>query len=319
MKGKRLIKVEVRKDLCSIQSIMEQFICFKRAQGLAERTIKDYQTTFKLFLSFFEAQEIRLENIRDKILNLFSKLSNLAPATFNNPYSYLNSFFNWSVNENYLDENPLKSLGLKKKKDEGRIRCIEVAYIKALIDKIDLKTYTGLRDYVIVLLMLDCGIRPCEAFKIEVNDIDFKSGILRIRKEIAKTRTERILPLSMTMVNLLQRIIQVKPSDWNNNLVFCKCDGLPMHVVMYDKRLAYYSQKAGVKVTPYDLRHTFAIMYLRNNGNAFTLQKTMGHADLSMTKRYLGLSLNDLKEQHQKASPLQNIVKRNTRVQKLFR
>lgn len=77
----------------------------------------------------------------------------------------------------------------------------------------------------------------------------------------------------------------MKSSEWNNKLVFCSCDGLPMHVEMFDKRLAKYSQKAVAKVTPYDLRHTFAILYLRNNGNAFTLQKTMGHADLSMTKR----------------------------------
>jgi len=92
-----------------------------------------------------------------------------------------------------------------------------------------------------------------------------------------------------------------------------------MHVIMFDKRLSYYSRKAGVKITPYDLRHTFAILYLRNNGNAFTLQKTMGHADLSMTKRYLGISMDDLKEQHQKATPLHSIVRRNTRVRKIIK
>jgi site-specific recombinase XerD len=231
----------------------------------------------------------------------------------------MNTLFNWLVQQNAMEYNPLLAIGLRKKRDDGRIRCIEVDNIKALLNEIDLKTYAGLRDYTLILSMLDCGIRPCEAFRIEMDDIDFKSGQLTIRKEKAKTRTERVLPLSETILDLMQRILKVKPSEWNNDLVFCSCEGLQMHVTMFDKRLAYYSQKASVKVTPYDLRHTFAILYLRNNGNAFTLQKTMGHADLSMTKRYLGLSMNDLKEQHQKASPLQNIVMRNTRVQKLFR
>ena len=144
--------------------------------------------------------------------------------------------------------------------------------IKAVIDLIDLKTYTGLRDYAIILLMLDCGIKPCEAFKVEVNDIDFKNETLTIRKETAKTRTERVLPLSMTMLDLLQRVAKVKPADWKNNLIFCSCDGLQMHAIMFDERLAYYSRKANVKIRPYDLKHSFAIMYLRNSGNAFTLQ-----------------------------------------------
>ncbi|MEW6065058.1 MAG: tyrosine-type recombinase/integrase [Bacillota bacterium] len=46
------------------------------------------------------------------------------------------------------------------------------------------------------------------------------------------------------------------------------------------------------------MRHAFASNYLRNSGHALALQRTLGHTDLSMTKRYVALSNNDLREQH---------------------
>jgi site-specific recombinase XerD len=65
-----------------------------------------------------------------------------------------------------------------------------------------------------------------------------------------------------------------------------------------------YSKRIGIKVRPYDLRHSFALNFLRNGGNVFALQKLMGHSTLDMTKRYLALTQGDLQEQHAKASPV---------------
>jgi site-specific recombinase XerD len=319
MTRKRIKNIsEGKSQYSSFEAAVREFLKFKKAQGMSELTMKDYHRTFDSYMKV-SSDTLEVNGLKEELLSFLTPLADASPAKFNRPFSNLNTLFNWLVLQEVYNKNPLQSIGLKKKRDDGRIRCVETDSIKAVIDLIDLKTYTGLRDYSIILLILDCGIRPCEAFKVETNDIDFKNETLIIRKETSKTRTERVLPLSATMLDLLRRILQVKPTEWNNNLVFCSCDGLQMHTIMFDKRLAYYSHKANVKIRPYDLRHSFAIMYLRNNGNAFTLQKTMGHADLSMTKRYIGLSQNDLKEQHYKASPLQNIVKRNTRISKLFR
>lgn len=55
-------------------------------------------------------------------------------------------------------------------------------------------------------------------------------------------------------------------------------------------------------------RHSFALLYLRKGGNAFSLQNTLGHEDMSMTKRYVNLSGQDLKEIHKTASPLNSLL-----------
>ncbi|WP_268921745.1 tyrosine-type recombinase/integrase [Metabacillus schmidteae] len=78
-----------------------------------------------------------------------------------------------------------------------------------------------------------------------------------------------------------------------------------------------YSKEIFLKIRPYDLRHAFAIMYLRNGGNAFSLRKVMGHENMDMTKRYLNITGQDLREVHQHASPLNNLIpKKKSRIRK---
>jgi site-specific recombinase XerD len=54
-------------------------------------------------------------------------------------------------------------------------------------------------------------------------------------------------------------------------------------------------------------------MYLLNGGNIFALQRTMGHVDLNITKRYLALTREDLKAEHQKSSPINQLVEKRVR------
>jgi len=76
----------------------------------------------------------------------------------------------------------------------------------------------------------------------------------------------------------------------------------------WSHQLKKYSKILDLSITPYSLRHCFALFYLRNGGNVFTLQRTMGHTDLNMTKRYLALTNQDLLREHQFASPINFLV-----------
>ncbi len=90
-----------------------------------------------------------------------------------------------------------------------------------------------------------------------------------------------------------------------------------MNTQTWGDRLELYSKELGVKIRPYDLRHSFALLYLRNGGNAFGLQKELGHVDISMTKRYVNLSGNDLQDIYKTASPLNRLINNKKRVGKI--
>ena len=73
------------------------------------------------------------------------------------------------------------------------------------------------------------------------------------------------------------------------------------------KLLVRMGQRAGVaNVHPHRFRHTFAINFLRNGGNAYALQMMLGHSTMEMVKRYLALAQADVEAAHRQASPVAN-------------
>lgn len=132
-------------------------------------------------------------------------------------------------------------------------------------------------------------------------------------KEVAKTRKKRTLPISPLVARELGRLLSLRPLEWYDAPVFCGSEGKELSVEAFSRRLRKYSERIGYPVTPYDLRHSFAILFLRNGGNVFALQRTLGHADLTMTKRYLALTKDDLKKEHERATPVAKLVTRRVR------
>lgn len=287
----------------SWQEMLKLFLSEKAAQGRSVRTLNDYEYHVKQFFTRYPLGDLKA--------NLYTYLAEkCAPATFNLRLVYLKAFLNWAVEENLFSENPL--LNITRRKAEPRIVHIESDVLAQLLVAPDVTTYAGLRDKALICLTLDTGIRPKEAFLMSVEDYYPRSSEVIVRAENSKTRTQRILPISHMTSSLISKLINVRPSEWQLKIpIFASVDSSVLNKNTWGERLLKYSEQIKVKIRPYDLRHAFALEFLRNGGNALYLQRIMGHTDLSMTKRYIAATADDIKAAHKTASPLVNLIKPN--------
>jgi len=153
-----------------------------------------------------------------------------------------------------------------------------------------------------------------EALSLLPKDINLLGMEITIRDEGAKTKVNQTVPISALTVTHLQKLIKARLSTWGETIpVFCSYEGYSKLETSWGHRLKGSSHQLGCSITPSSLRHSFALLYLRNGGNVFTLQGTMGHADLNMTKRYLTLTGEDLKREHETSSPANLFNKRRVK------
>ncbi len=306
-------KIKVGEKL-NWESILQEFLLFKKAEGRSETTIKDYNYHVNAF--FKKYPEAVDEDDLNKYVLKYMGQEGIAPATFNIRLIYLRAFFSYCADNGYLIWNPL--MKIKKRKTQDRIVDIPEEVLKKLLKLPNKETFCGLRDYTLILLTFDTGIRPSEAFSLFPNHLNLDYLRVTIPAESAKTRQERILPITAITAQTVKQLINAHSPDWEDSPIFCSYTGNKLDRSSWAKRLKGYSQELSYQITPYDLRHAFAVMYLRGGGHAFSLQNTLGHEDMSMTKRYVTISDRDLKTIHTKASPVNTLVKpKNKRKRKI--
>lgn len=97
--------------------------------------------------------------------------------------------------------------------------------------------------------------------------------------------------------------------------IFCSKDGREMTPSTWGHEFKKCIRRKNLDdtISPYDLRHTFAIMFLRNGGNLFALKTIMGHEQLEMTERYARFVGQDVKREHEKASPVRQLMSKRVR------
>lgn len=295
------------------QEALQLFLYWKQAQGRSETTLKDYSKVVGLFFKR-HPDAWKGTDLKQAVYSFLGEP--VKPATYNLRLTYLKQFLGWCVREGIFPENPLD--GFRRKKAEGRVVSLDSDTLKKLIALPDQHTFAGLRDYALILLTLDTGIRPKEAFSLLPADVNLRSLEVYVRADVAKTRVARTLPISPVTAEAIRRLLAVRHPGWKENTpVFCTCEGQPLSPQTWRDRLRGYSAQLGVKIRPYDLRHAFALLFLRNGGHALALQKVLGHTDLTMTKRYVALTQGDIKQQHALASPVNALLPRKQRVRKL--
>lgn len=166
----------------------------------------------------------------------------------------------------------------------------------------DRKSVRGLRDVLLLFLMLDTGLRVSALRAIRIVDIDLPERKVGV---IEKGERIRFLPLGVQTLRWLRRYLSASRLT-TDDFLFPGKAGLPLSRKRIDEIVKECASKSGVRqgrVSPHDFRRAFSREFLRNGGDMESLRQLLGHSSYAMVKRYAELASETVAQQHRKASP----------------
>lgn len=248
-------------------------------------------------------EDITADDIRQFLYSL--KQGGLNPSTLNAYYRAIRSYFSWLLREARIKKDPM--LNLKAPKiPRVLIKPFSKEDIHALIRETSRPRFLDARNRALVFIFLDTGLRLCEMAQLTLDDVDIKTGVIKVMGKGSKERNVIIQrETRKALWGYLCRRDDSHKALWvSEEKRPMTRDGIRVTIVKLCQRAGI----SGVKCGPHTFRHTAAIQCLRNGMNVFVLQMMLGHSTLTMVKRYLSyLGMEDLQREHQKASPVDNL------------
>ena len=290
---------------CSVAETFVDFIASRKSRGLADKTINSYEGQFKGIARFLDVSQDITALQKSDLDRMIAGMRDygLAPNTIASYVRILKSFLSW------CNEEGITQLNIKLYKGEETIKeTYSDAELALLLKKPDLRkcSFVEYRCWVITNFLLNSGSRAATIRAIQIRDVDLENSIIYYRH--TKNRKTQAIPLCSQMVTVLREYLRFRrgePTDY----LFCAENGDQLTESALRQSMARYNRQRGVQKTSLHLfRHTFARKYLVDcGGNAFTLQKLLGHSTLAMTKHYCAIFDADITKNFDQFSPLEKM------------
>ncbi len=301
-----------------VSKAIEGFLLTCGARRLSPNTITFYAAMLTKFTRYLVGDPLIADVTKSQLETFLGSLTTLSNTSLLREHSALSALWRWSVAEGLVEHNVVRQI--PQPHPEMRVIVpFSQAEVKAMLAVVDKSAWyrrpgqretqhttpNALRNRVIIYLLLDSGLRASELCSLKVKDVDLKTRSLIVMGKGAK---ERQIPFSDQTGKLLWRYLAERKSGSVDEPLFPslrtgrELDARDLHHLIL--RIATRAGVAGAH--PHRFRHTFAIQFLRNHGDVFTLQRLLGHTTLDMVRRYLAIAQTDIEAAHRLASPVAN-------------
>jgi site-specific recombinase XerD len=271
--------------------------------GRSPVTIKNYLSNLKLFSRWLKEtyEDERIEITGVKEIDLLSYRNHLRyskrhkTATINQHVAALRSFFNFLYNNGFISESVITNL---KPLSKPFLRAPEVpkrAAILKLFRMVDTSNDRGKRDFAILQLFVQCGLRLSEVASIELDDIDIseRKGTLSIIA--SKSGIERKIHLNKTARHAIKAYLEVRPTLRDTNKLFISQLNRPLSPRSIYHLTKKYLEAAGMPhLSCHSLRHLFATNLYNRHKDILLVKEALGHKTLESTLRYSHKSEEDI-------------------------
>lgn len=294
------------------EDLWQQFFYHLRVKRRSPATLKYYDVTRRTFARYQAQQdlpsvvsEVTVTHLRGFLLWL--ECEGLAVGGVHAHARALRSVFSWGFKEELLTRNPAKRLELPSLPKE-RQPTVTPEMVKVLL-KAAKGSDQPLRDTALILTLFDTGLRISELLGLTTDQLFFHKGLLQVT---GKGNKQRVVPIGAKAMKALIAYLrrERKPKYDGQTTVFLNRRSEALTISGVSIRLIRLAKALNLDrsaTAPHAWRRGFAVEFLRNGGDVFSLQSIMGHSNLEMTRRYVTFLDDDLKAAHLRFSPVDKL------------
>jgi site-specific recombinase XerD len=290
-----------------VKDYLQQFYFNCQLKNLSDLTLKTYGDRLKHFFDHLSSKNISFDEITRGVIEeyILSQKGKVRDITVNGKIRTLKTFFNFLQREGMLNNgNPMTRIGFIRV--EKKLRPIlSLEEVQKLLKVCNRSTFTGMRNYCMLLLFWDGMIRLLELMNLRADDVDLKEGIIKI---YGKGRKERFIPIGIRTTKAFHQYWFKFREKIPSLCFFCTSTGRPLERRNIERILERIGNRVGIKVTPHMLRHSAATWFISQGAPAFYLQKILGHSAITTTEIYVHLAnMKDIKQVHNRYSPADSL------------
>lgn len=300
--------------------LVERYLNHLRIEGgLSRNTVEAYRRDLAKFQSYLcqdgitAVQRVTTETVRGFLGSLHA--AHLSQVSSARCLSAVRGWLRFLRQERIIDDNP--AIGVAAGRRGIRLpKTLSQREVAALLEVPAQPALEDQRDRVMLELLYATGLRVSELVSVEVAQVNFEVGYLRVTGKGSK---QRIVPMGELARSLLQEYVERVRSQLLkqrlSRFVFVTRRGGPLTRQAFWKALRQRARRAGIskKISPHVLRHSFATHLLEGGADLRSVQTLLGHADIATTQIYTHVERERLKAVHTAFFPRQRRRRREAR------
>jgi integrase/recombinase XerD len=287
-------------------SVLKDFLAYLAVEkGLARNTTGSYSIDLAKFEKFLGSRDKAMDSFsKEDVVDFIEGLKEdgLSVSSSCRVLSAIRGLSRYLVMQGLTKEDPTENLK-SPKKWASLPKALSLDEIRELLS-VKHGNSLALRDQAMIEFLYSSGLRVSELISLKISDINFEAGFIRVLGKGSKERVVPAHPAALQKVKryiekLRHKLLKNKQSDY----LFITSRGKPMSRQRFWQSLKTFGRKAGVELSPHVLRHSFATHMLEGGADLRSLQKMLGHSDISTTQVYTKVSMDRTKKVYDKYHP----------------
>ena len=304
-----IIKIKSLGEGYRMEGNIQAFVNYLGSERSASyNTQISYERDLKKLREYLAQQGIfKVKEVSETSLNsyvLFLEKEGKAASTVSRYIASFKGFFDYCLKKGVIAEDPTERL--KPPKVEKKFpQILTISETEMLMNGPDAKSDKGIRDKAMLELLYATGIRVSELISLKLEDMNLNMEYV-VCHEKSK---DRIIPFGSEAKSALKVYVDKTRArmvgEGESEYLFVNCSGKPMSRQGFWKLIKHYAEKAGIEkeITPHTFRHSFAAHLLEKGADVQSVQKMMGHADISTTQMYVEMQTGNVRDVYKKFHP----------------